>query len=209
MSPAGAPNVRRCATPKQTTTVPLVGPGATEALAGLVLGERDDRLPDRVLVLGVVGPRPDTGRPRPLEFVRAELPATGVAVGREELLSFPDGGQLARADSRIHCGSEAGQDSFAAGGHAVPVVNHQQVVAAPAQVAGEPVAVADHGFGRAGLQPVAGTAPGAVDPPRTRYLVEVDVRILGTRPQPGLGVIPGRPRRCRVQSGYLGRPRGE
>src|SRR5712691_5531379 len=60
----------------------LVGPGTTEALAGLTLGERDDRLPDRVLVLGVAGPRPDAGRPRPLEFVRAELSATGVAVGR-------------------------------------------------------------------------------------------------------------------------------
>jgi hypothetical protein len=41
----------------------LAGPGTTEALAGLMLGERDDPLPDRVLVLGVVGPCPDTGRP--------------------------------------------------------------------------------------------------------------------------------------------------
>ena len=59
-----------------------------------------------MLVLGVVGPRPDTGRPRPLEVVRTEMPATGVAVGREEQLGFLDGGQLFRADGRIKRGSE-------------------------------------------------------------------------------------------------------
>jgi len=132
--------------PTGTAQSPLVGPGTAEALAGLVLGERDDRLPGRVLVLGVVGARPDTSRPRPLEFV--------------------------------------------------------------------PVAVADHRFGRAGLQPVTGTAPGDVDPPGTRHLVEVDVRVPGTRPkgaapvsgsghEPEIsrGPVPSRPVRGRRQPG--------
>ena len=34
------------------------------------------------------------------------MPATGVAVGREEQLGFLDGGQLFRADGRIKRGSE-------------------------------------------------------------------------------------------------------
>jgi hypothetical protein len=132
-----------------------------------------------------------------------------IAVRHEEPLRFLDGGQLVHADGRIQCGGESGEDSFAVGGDAVPVVNHQQLVPVPAQVGGEPVAVTDHGFGRAGSQPVTGPAPGIIDPGGTGHFVEVDVRVLGMRPQPGPGVIPVRPRRWRVKSGHLGWPRGE
>lgn len=72
--------------------------------------------------------------------------------------------------------------------------------ASPAQVAGKPVAVADHDFGLAGSQPVTGTASGIVDPLRAGHLVEVDVRILlRTQPQPVAAVVPGR-RWCRVET---------
>ncbi len=76
-----------------------------------------------------------------------------MAICGEELLSFLDGGHIVRADSRMQRRSEADEDSFAVGSHAVPVVNHKQLVAAPAQVADKPVAVADHGLGRVGSQP--------------------------------------------------------
>ena len=64
-----------------------------------------------MLISGIVGPRPDTGCPRPFEFVRAEFPAVRIAVCHEEPLRFLDGGQLFHADGRIQRGSESGEDS--------------------------------------------------------------------------------------------------
>jgi len=66
----------------------------TEALAGLSLRQRGDGLPDRVPILGVVGPGPDASGPRPLELAGAELPATRTAIRGEEALRVLDSGQL-------------------------------------------------------------------------------------------------------------------
>jgi len=43
---------------------------------------------------------------------------------------------------------------------------------------------------------------------QTGHLVEADVRVLRTRPQSVLAVVPSRPRRCRVERGHVGRPGG-
>src|SRR4029450_13139032 len=59
-----------------------------------------DGLPDGVLILGVVGPGPEASRPRPFEFVGAELPATRMAIRDEEPISVLDGGPLVCADGR-------------------------------------------------------------------------------------------------------------
>lgn len=112
----------------------------------------------------------------------------------DKILLQPSGLMTSRRNSRL--------------GHAVPVMHHQQCVSAPAQVTGKPVAVADHCLGLAGSQPVTGTAPGIVDPLRTGHLVKVDASVFRTRPQPVPGVVPRRPRRCRVERGHLGRPGG-
>jgi hypothetical protein len=45
-----------------------------EAATRLTLGQRHNRLPGRVLALGVISPRPDSRRPRALEYVSAECP---------------------------------------------------------------------------------------------------------------------------------------
>ena len=49
---------------------PLVDSRAAEALAGLGLRERGDRVPGHVLIFGVIGPCPDASRPRDLEDLR-------------------------------------------------------------------------------------------------------------------------------------------
>ncbi len=103
----------------QVADLRLADPGTTEALTSFIFGEGEDRLPDRVLKLGIVGPRPDASCPRPFEFVPAELAVTRMAICGEELLSFLDGGHIVRADSRMQRRSEADEDSFAIGGHAV------------------------------------------------------------------------------------------
>jgi hypothetical protein len=76
----------------------------TEALASLVLGERGDGLPCRVLRLGVVGPGLDARGPGSLEFAGGELAASHLAMRREEPLGVLYGGQLVRADGREHVG---------------------------------------------------------------------------------------------------------
>ena len=44
---------------------PLADPGTAEAITSRILGQGEDGLPDGVLILGIAGPRPDPGRPRP------------------------------------------------------------------------------------------------------------------------------------------------
>lgn len=135
-----------------------------------------------MLILGVIGPRPDTGRPSPLQFIGAELPATRPAIRDEEPLRVLDRGKLVHADGGQQRSRETDEDGFAINGHAVPVVEHQEIVSAPADVAGEPVAMTDHGCGAAGSEPVTSVAPGVVDPFGTGHLVEVDVGVIRRRP---------------------------
>jgi hypothetical protein len=147
-----------------------------------------------VLALGVESPRPDSHRPRALEFVSAERPPPCIAIRGEKRLGLLDGGKpLCVRSGRKQGGGEADEDVFTVGGRAVPVVYDQQLIAAPAQIPDQPVAMADHGLGRACSQPVTGNAPGMVDPIGTGDLVEVDVGVLWTGPKPGLGVVPRRP----------------
>jgi glycosyltransferase involved in cell wall biosynthesis len=72
---------------------------AAEAIAGLSLRERGDRVPGHVLIFSVIGPCPDASRPRPLEFVSAECPAACITIRIQEAIGLLDRGQLVRADT--------------------------------------------------------------------------------------------------------------
>ena len=152
-----------------------------------------------VLILGVIGPGPHAGRPRALDLVGTEHTGAGIEIRTEEAVGLLDRRQLVRADGGVQGGGEADEDSLAVGDRAVPVVHHQKLVALPAHVVGQPIAMADHGLPLPRSQPVTGTTAGPVDPLGAVDLVEVDLGALGPRPQPGLTVIPRRPRRRRIQ----------
>lgn len=105
-------------------------PRLVQSFPRLVFGQADDWLPGGVLLLGVEGPRPHARGPAELQLARAERPSAGCDVGVEEVPGLDHGGER-RVDGR----GQPGDDRFAVGDKAVPVVSRQQPVAVPAQVA--------------------------------------------------------------------------
>src|SRR6266508_6618316 len=77
---------------------PLVDSRAAKARAGLSLSERGDRVTGHMLIFGVIGPCPDTGRPRALDLVSAEYTGAGITIRIQEAVGLLDRGQLVRAD---------------------------------------------------------------------------------------------------------------
>ena len=104
------------------------------------------------LLLGVDEPKPQTRCPGISNLPPVPVPASLVLVTGDEIgrLGNRGGDHIWPLLAGPHGRGQAHDGRLGLGDDTVPVMHDQKLVAPPAQVAGQPVAMADHGLGRSG-----------------------------------------------------------